>query len=85
MQNSRLMTALGAALLLAGCAAPTLHPDFGNSYRNNTMVQRMDPGAEGRERPAATVDGQKAEKGLARYRTDKPDSSRETLVQKTGN
>lgn len=92
MQNNRLVLtmsmglgmSMGMVLVLAACSSNAMRPDFGVSTHHNATVQLVDSGAEGRVRPPATVDGEKLEKGLARYRTDRPDASRDKLV-KTGN
>lgn len=70
------------ATLLAGCRAqPHLNPDFGNSVAINTRLQVVDPNASGQDRPMSTLDGQKAEKAVERYRKDRPDESRQKLVK----
>lgn len=85
MRTSNGLIALAAlAALLAGCRAqPHMNPDFGNSMALNKTQQIIDPGASATaaSRPASTLDGQKTEKALERYRKDRPDESRQKLVK----
>lgn len=70
------------AILLAGCRAqPHLNPDFGKSMAINASLQVIDPTAASQDRPTSTLDGQKSEKAVERYRKDRPDESRQKLVK----
>lgn len=74
-----------AALAAAGCAHRTLRADFGNSNKINQAAQTVNPAAA-RQAPAMnTVDGQKVEKVLGRYRNDKAEASRGKLLSELGN
>lgn len=73
---------LACLVLLGACSTrPYMRADFGKSNANNVNAEIVDSSAVGRERPTLAVDGQKVEKGLERYRADRPDASREKLVQ----
>ena len=81
MRNN-LPLVLACLLLLGACSSrPYMRPDMGKSNANNISVQIVDPAATGKDRPTLAVDGKKVEKGLERYRSDRPDASREKLVQ----
>lgn len=87
MRNKKLVwAAAGMAMVLgAGCSQEKLRPDFRNSTANNTAVQAVNPDAAAQAQTASTVDGQKAEKALERYRADKPEATRGKLLSELGN
>lgn len=83
MRNNKLL--IGAlvvvALGLAGCAGKQkMRADFGNSTQINREAQVINADAASQAPAATAVDGQKAEKGLQRYRADKGTDSRSTLL-----
>lgn len=87
MRNKKLIwAAAGLALVLAsGCSQEKLRPDFRNSTASNMAVQAMNPDAATQAQTASTVDGQKAEKALERYRADRAEATRGKLLSELGN
>lgn len=86
MRSTTLMslTALMGVLLASGCVTTSkqsMSPDFGNAVRNNTAVQTIDPMAGQEEMPANTLDGQKGELALERYRTEEAEAETDRIVQ----
>ena len=78
------LTAFAALLLAGGCVTTskqTMTPNFGESVRNNIAVQTTDPMAGEEEMPANTLDGQKAERGLERYRSEEAEAETDRLVE----
>lgn len=86
MRKNKLLVALlaVAALAAAGCTQKTLRPDFGKSTEINLAAQPVNPNALDQAPATSTVDGQKAEKSIERYRADKPDASRGRLLSGMG-
>lgn len=81
MCKIKMVLAAGAGLLLAACtASPSMSKDFGVSTRQNLTYQALDAKAGERDLLPPTLDGIKAEKAVERYRKDKPEDSRATLV-----
>lgn len=72
--------------MTAGCATDrtaTIDPDFGNAVRHNIAVQVINP--EGvAEDDSDTMDGQKAEQAVERYRQGPAEAPDGTLVEDTG-
>lgn len=87
MRNNKLMWAAipMALVLVAGCSQEKLRPDFRNSTANNIAVQVVNPDAASQSQAPNTVDGQKAEKALQRYRADKAEATRGKLLSELGN
>lgn len=90
MRNDKSVPVLGVlcvALLIGGCARQTLGEDFGKSSAINLAAQVVNPvaGAPGDAPVINTVDGQKVEKALERYRADRPEASRAKLLSEMGN
>lgn len=82
MRTNTLFALAALVVFLTGCRGqPHLNPDFGNSVANNKAGQVVNPSAAAQDRADATLDGQKAEKALDRYRKDRPDESRQKLVK----
>ena len=78
------LTALAAILLASGCVTTSkqsLKPDFGEAVRTNTAVQTLDPMAGQEEMPANSLDGQKGELALDRYRTEEAEAETGRIVQ----
>ena len=74
--------AVAAALvLLAACS--NFDPDNGARVQHNTAQQTVDSYA-GFDDEVATLDGQKAEKQLKEYRTEKAKAPSEQLLQGIG-
>lgn len=86
MRNNKLVwAAAGMAMtLVAGCSQEKLRPDFRNSTANNAAVQTVNPDAAAQALTPNTVDGQKAEKALQRYRADKAEATRGKLLSELG-
>lgn len=81
MSRSNLFV-LAGLVMLSGCsAAPSLSPDFGVSTRENIVLQAVDPRAGEKGVISSGLDGTKVEKAMERYRKDKPEDSRATLVE----
>lgn len=86
MRNNKLMWAVAGVVfaLLAGCSQEKLRQDFRNSTANNAAVQTVNPDAAEQALTPNTVDGQKAEKALQRYRADKAEATRGKLLSELG-
>lgn len=83
MRNNKLL--IGAlvvvALGLAGCAGKQkMRADFGKSTQINREAMVINADATAQAPATSAIDGQKAEKGLQRYRADKGTDSRSTLL-----
>lgn len=74
-----------AGFVTTGCAQQKMRPDFGNSTLNNVSVQTVNPDAAAQAQAGNTVDGQKAEKALQRYRADAGQASRGKILSELGN
>lgn len=76
---------VGASLLMAeGCSHAPLSNNFDQANSSNITAQIVNPSA-GRDEPSlATLDGQKSERLLDRYRTDTGKAPREVLVTNVG-
>lgn len=86
MCNINRVLAACAGLLLSACSAsPFMSKDFGVSTRQNLTYQALDAKAGDRDVMPPTLDGMKAEKAVERYRKDRPEDSRATLVEKMSN
>ncbi|HKJ76106.1 MAG TPA: hypothetical protein VKA64_02795 [Gammaproteobacteria bacterium] len=86
MQLKSLMplTLIAGILLASGCVTSskqTMKEDFGDAVRNNTAAQVIDPMAGQEEMPAHTLDGQKGELALDRYRTEEAEAETDRLVE----
>ena len=84
LKRSTFTTVFAVALLASGCVTTSkqsLRPDFGEAVRNNIAAQTIDPMAGKEETPANTLDGQKGELALERYRTEEAEAETERLVQ----
>lgn len=75
------LTACAGLLLVACSASPTMSKDFGVSTHQNLTYQALDAKAGERDLLPPSLDGMKAEKAIERYRKDKPEDSRATLVE----
>jgi hypothetical protein len=73
MKALNLTLIIAGALLLAGCVTgPHMRPGFGDSLQADIAKQVIDPTAGQRvTAKAGTLDGQKAEAAMDRYRKDK--------------
>lgn len=80
-----LIALVAATVVVAGCSREHLRGDFGNSNKVNVASQVVNPTAGDQPPAANTVDGQKVEKALGRYRNDKPTDSRGKLLSELGN
>lgn len=93
MRNDQFLRVAGAALVavsLVGCGGGPLRADFGRVTEVNRAAQIVNPEAgkpADSSAPAVinTVDGQKVEKAMERYRADRPDASRGKLLSELGN
>ncbi len=74
-----------AAVAVAGCAHRTLRADFGNSTKINLAAQTVNQAAAAQAPAVNTVDGQKVEAVLNRYRNEKADATRGKLLSGLGN
>jgi len=76
-------TAVAAVLLLNGCTTtpePPMREDFGDAVRTNIAAQVIDPTAGQEEMPVGTLDGQKVEAGVQRYREARPEAETRRLL-----
>lgn len=82
MRNDKLLllAVASAVALTAGCSRESLRDDFGNTTKINIASQVINPQAAGQAPAINAVDGQKIEKGIIRYRADKQDKSRDSLM-----
>jgi hypothetical protein len=60
----------GLGIGIAGCSHAPLAPDFNAANSNNISEQTINPDAGKSELPLVTLDGQKGEAAMKRYRTD---------------
>lgn len=79
--------AVACVAVLGGCSLSreaTMDPGFGNTVQSIKAMQVIDPQA-GQEEPAvATVDGQKTEQALERYRKEKGKAPTQRLIIDVG-
>lgn len=79
------MTVLLAMLAaMGGCSHAPLSKTFNEANANNIAVQTINPEAGKDDAAPNTLDGQKAEQLMRRYRTDTGKASSEGLVTKVG-
>jgi type IV pilus biogenesis protein CpaD/CtpE len=77
------MLLLMTGLSLSSCA--TFYDDnLGSKVASNKSAQVINPDAVTEEASVATLEGQKAEKLLKRYRTEKADAPTEKLLKDLG-
>lgn len=75
---------LTVSLTLSACA--TFYDDnLGSKVVSNKSAQVINPDAVMDDAPIATLEGQKAEKHMERYRTEKAEASTEKLLENLGN
>lgn len=82
-----LVTLATSAFLLAGCAsdrALTLDPAFGNAVKQNIAEQTINPMGQPAD-ASATMDGQKAQQAVDRYRKGPAETKDESLVRDIAN
>ena len=81
MINRILGVVAGVALvsLFAGCSHAPLSKTFNEANANNIAVQTINPNA-GKQETVQTLDGQKSENTLQRYRTDTGKAPKDTLI-----
>lgn len=75
---------LFAVGLMSGCA-PLYDANHGSKVNWNNTIQTVDLSASEDTPPVATLDGQKAEKLLKRYRQEKAKAPTEALMKTIGN
>lgn len=73
---------LGAAML--GCSHAPLTKSINEANSNNIVAQTVNANAGNADMEPTTLDGQKAEHLLQRYRDDKGKAPKEILVRKIG-
>lgn len=82
MQNKLILTLMSLVMLVvAGCSEMSLREDFGRSTKTNRSMQTLNPSAKQMQVPAATLDGQKAEKVVKEYRQEKAKAPTEVMTQ----
>jgi type IV pilus biogenesis protein CpaD/CtpE len=82
MQNKLILTLMSLVMLaVAGCSEVSLRDDFGRSTKTNRSMQTLNPSAKQMQVPAATLDGQKAEKVVKEYRQEKAKAPTEVMTQ----
>lgn len=64
----------------SGCSHAPLSKNFGRANTSNIAVQTVNPGAGRGDAGVTTLDGQKSEKVLQRYRSDTGKAPKEVLV-----
>lgn len=75
---------LTAGMTLSGCA--TLFDDnLGSKVESNKSAQVVNPDAVTKDSAVATLEGQKAEMLLKRYRKEKAETQTESLLKDLGN
>lgn len=79
--NMKIGAAAATVLLLSACSI--FDPNNGVRVKNNVNQQTVDPYA-GFDEGVATLDGQKAEKLLEEYRTEKSTAPTESLLKDVG-
>lgn len=86
MKMLNLTMLIAGALVIAGCATgPHLREGFGNSLRTDIAKQVIDPMAGQKvTAKAGTLDGQKTEAALDRYRKDKGEVETGRIVTDVG-
>lgn len=78
------MLLLTVGMTLSSCA--TFYDDnLGSKVVSNKSAQVVYPDAVMKDGPVSTLEGQKAEKLLKRYRTEKADAPTEKLLKNLGN
>lgn len=84
MQNRTLYVVVASLLMMvmSGCSHAPLSKSFNEANANNIAVQTVNPNAGKSDEPIATLDGQKSERLLQRYRADTGKASSDTLVTK---
>lgn len=78
------MTAMALFALFSGCSHAPLSKTFNEANANNIAVQTVNPDAGKGEGEAVTLDGQKSERLLQRYRTDTGKAPTQTLITNVG-
>ena len=78
------MFLLTAGLAVSGCAS-LFDKDLGSKVVSNNSAQVINPDAIYEQGSIATLEGQKAEKLMIRYRKEKADAPAETLLKGLGN
>ncbi|MCK5880382.1 MAG: hypothetical protein KAG18_00825 [Sinobacterium sp.] len=76
---SKKLVLLATVICLTACAEMNLREDHGKSVAQNADVQTVNKVTPARE-PAHTLDGQKAENIMERYRQEEAESSTSNLV-----
>jgi hypothetical protein len=89
MSNSykRVLGVVGCVVVLGGCSLSrqaTMGSDFGNAVQANNAAQIIDPKAGQQEPVVGTVDGQKTEQTLQRYRKEKGKAPTQRLIIDVG-
>jgi len=84
----RLMLTTLGLMILGGCAAhaparPNLDENFGNSVRQNTALQVINPDAYGPDE-SGSIDGQTGERALQELRTRSTESPSDSLIINVG-
>ena len=84
MQNRSIYVVVASLLIsmLPGCSHAPLSKTFNEANANNIAVQTVNPNAGKGDEAIATLDGQKSERLLQRYRADTGKASSDTLVTK---
>jgi outer membrane murein-binding lipoprotein Lpp len=90
MKISRYMV-LGAMIagntVLAGCSITnreSMAPNLGEAVKHNMALQIIDPTAGEKVQPAATLEGQKAEETMKRYRKESGKTPTQRLILEVG-
>lgn len=66
--------------LFSGCSHAPLSKSFNEANANNIAVQTINPNAGKQEAAEGTLDGQKSENILQRYRTDTGKAPKDVLI-----
>lgn len=84
MQNRSICVVMASLFMsmLSGCSHAPLSKTFNEANANNIAVQTVNPNAGKGDEAIATLDGQKSERLLQRYRADTGKASSDTLVTK---
>jgi type IV pilus biogenesis protein CpaD/CtpE len=78
------MVLLTVGLVVSGCTA-LYDKNLGSKIESNNSAQVINPDAVEADSSVATLEGQKAEKLMSRYRLEKADAPTEKLLQDIGN
>lgn len=75
-----LLAGLVVTSLFVGCSHAPLSKSFNDANANNIAVQTINANAGKQEAAPTTLDGQKSENNIQRYRTDTGKAPKDTLI-----